>query len=341
VNVPELIKCLLDRGEHLNGPSDGEQLHLVETAICAPVPRWFKEFYSEHDGMYDTKSLPGRLMPLAEILEVLSENAENREKDWTAPFPDHVLPFFATDDGNYFAEYVAGDMHQKVLHLDHEELCLVPVFRSPERLLSAALSVGLEGDLLVRADFPAVDGPAEQVAASDLRIANGLLEEYRSVEDKDATWEQAQRAMCAMALLPPAETGALFQLLRSRHPYVAEFACRQVVARRLENAVSALAEIVEAGAEGIVLMSALSGLGRLGGREAVDALIRLAPAIPEGYAPYFGGFETRRAGDEDIGGTQWVYRLRQSDEATVAEWQPLPSSFPAWLAERLRSTTSR
>lgn len=40
------------------------------------------------------------------------------------------------DDGNYFAEYLVGEMRM-VLHLDHEELCLAPLFRSPESLLFA------------------------------------------------------------------------------------------------------------------------------------------------------------------------------------------------------------
>ncbi len=280
-------------------------------------------------------------MPLQEILELLSEFAEDRDSDRSA-FPEGVLPFWSTDDGNYFAEYVSGAMHGKELHLDHEELYLVPVFRSAERLLSTALSMRPEDELGSLSDYPVLERHSDVEAASDLEIANELLSGYPTDhDDDDATWEQAQHAMCSMAMLPPNATGVLFQLLRSRHVYVAEFACKQIVARRLDGSVSALTEIIETGTGGLVLMSALSGLSRLGGREAVDALIRLAPTISVGYAPYFGGFETWREGDEDVGGTlaggtRWMYRIRDSEE-----WQPLPTSFPVRLAERLRSETLR
>ena len=101
----------------LNTPSAEDQLERLEREICSDLPLSFRSFYLQSDGaLLDPRFEDTRLLSVAELVEV------KRSVWWV----NHVLPFYAVGNGDYWAL----DLHD---FYEYDECHVTYVCHSPQQ----------------------------------------------------------------------------------------------------------------------------------------------------------------------------------------------------------------
>ena len=247
---------------------------------CGPLPEQVITLYQDHDGSdqypaIPRKTLPLRLMPIAEVLKTREQMAPY-EKRMAKVGP--IAWFWTDDNSNYAGVYLDGLLAGWVCVLDHEEPLLVPSFRYVESFMVHLLADlrGVHGknrfcDLpSLRREYPK---SAPDAAHDDQDWV--FSEIFRKQWTDEADAELAQLfAMCGICLTPFEKTSEASVFLDVDDMWIPAAAVRLLAIRRWRGGVEQLERLARDGhpnGDG----AAIGLLARMNTNESRNAVTRL------------------------------------------------------------------